>query len=349
MLYFVYRELALGYLLFAFLCALAALQVVAVRYGLVGLALLDYSQYPWLGYVLGGALVAGGAAWYFVTQWKRIFTPGPAGSELALLFGAGAAVALVVSLLVAALRLRLKHSHSAADAGRPQAQRIVLGRASGQLYVPSEPTESMPAVCLIPGLGTASWGSLHSLARHLVAQRIVALVINPDAELYSYPETLATLPAATAYLSKRPEVDPNRLAAAGYDLGGDLVIRAAGAHKQLRAIAALAPILQEIAPGLGLLSEMSYLEAWHWLRDERRARLVAQLSALEYGTKIAPRPLLLLYGADDRLSARTSPQDWDAKDHGWITHQVIQSAGHIDLLDHPATLNTVVRWLKERL
>jgi pimeloyl-ACP methyl ester carboxylesterase len=144
-------------------------------------------------------------------------------------------------------------------------------------------------------------------------------------------------------------VDPDRLAAAGYDLGGDLVIRAAGAHKQLRAIAALAPLLKGVAPGLDLLSEMSYLEAWRWLRDERRARLIAQLSALEYGGKIAPRPLLLLYGADDHLSARTSPPDWSAQGDDWITHEVIRGAAHLDLLDHPATLNTLVRWLKERL
>jgi cephalosporin-C deacetylase-like acetyl esterase len=189
---------------------------------------------------------------------------------------------------------------------------------------------------------------MHSLACHLVAQRIVTLVINPDAELYSYPEALATLPAATAYLSKRPEVDPNRLAAAGYDLGADLVIRAASAHKQLCAVAALAPVLRQVTPGLGLLSEMSYVEAWRWLRDERRTGLVAQLSALDYGAKIAPRPLLLLYGADDRLSACAAP-DWDAQGAGWITHQTIQGAGHLDLLDHAATLNTIVHWLKERL
>ncbi len=349
MLYFVYRELALGYLFVAFLCALAALQVVAARHRLAGLALLDYRGQPWLAYLLSCALVVGGVTWFFVTQWERIFTPGPAGSELALLFGAGAGFAVVISLLVAALRLYLKHRGHAAEAAHPQAQPVGLGRASGQLYMPIEPTEPMPAVCLVPGLGVGSWGSMHALARHLVAQQIVALVINPDAALYSYPETLATLPAATAYLSKRPEVDPGRLAAAGYGLGGDLVIRAASAHKDLCAIVALAPLLRRVQPGLDLLGEMSFIEAWRWLRDERRARLIAQLTALDFGNKIPPRPLFLLYGADDRLSTRTLPQDWDAEDHGWITLQISEGSGHFDLLDHPATLNTIVQWLKEHL
>jgi len=204
-------------------------------------------------------------------------------------------------------------------------------------------------MCRFTSRPTGNWGSMHTLAHHLVAQRMVALVINPGAELYSYPETLATLPAATAYLSKRPEVDPNRLAAVGFDLGGDLVIRAASAHKQLAAVAALAPIVREVSPGLGLLSEMSYLEALRWWRDERRARLVAQLSAHDYGGKIAPRPLLLLYGANDRLSASMSPPEWDDQGYDWITHKVIEGLGHLDLLDHPTTLNTIVQWLKERL
>jgi hypothetical protein len=349
MLYFVYRELALGYLWFAFLCALAALQVVAVRYKLNGLALLDYKERHWLGYVLGGALVMLGAASYFVSQWERIFTPGPAGSELALLFAAGALLALLLSLLVSTLRLGLGRRRHRIDPGSSQAQHVALGRATGELYVPPEPTDPMPAVCLIPGLGLANGDAMHSLARHLVTQRIVALVINPGAELYSYPETLATLPAATAYLTKRPEVDPNRLGAAGYDMGGDLVVRAAGAHEQLRAVAALAPVLREVAPGLGLLREMSYLEAWRWIRDERRTRLVTQLSALDHGSKIAPRPLLLLYGTDDQLAARTSPRDWDERDNAWITHQIVRSAAHLDLLNHPSTLNTVARWFRERL
>jgi dienelactone hydrolase len=188
-----------------------------------------------------------------------------------------------------------------------------------------------------------------ALARHLVAQQIVALVINPDAELYSYPQTLATLPAATAYLTKRPEVDPDRLAAVGYSLGGDLVVRAAGAHKQLTAIAALAPLWEATAPGLDLLREMSYPEAWRWLRDPRRAGLVDQLNALDHGSKIAPRRLLLMYGANDRLSAWNAAPDWATQGDNWVTHQIIRGVGHLDLLDHPATLNTLVRWLKEHL
>ena len=40
---------------------------------------------------------------------------------------------------------------------------------------------------------------------------MVALVIDADGELCTYPGILALLPAATSLLSKRPEVDPQRL------------------------------------------------------------------------------------------------------------------------------------------
>jgi hypothetical protein len=347
-LYFVYEELALGYLLFSFLSALGVLQWVAARYRLAGLAFLNYAQRRTWGYALGTFLIAGSTIWFFGSQWAKILTPGPAGSELSLLFGAGAVSALAVTITVASLLQRLRKG--APPQGRAdRSQTVAVGRATtGRLYLPPDPTAPMPAVCLVPGLGVGE-ESMDILARHLVEQRLVALVIAPDDEFASYPETLAILPAATSLLSKRPDVDPHRLGALGYDLGGDLVIRAASADKQLKAVAALAPVLGDPPVGLDLMSEMPFAQALRWARDRTRAKLQMGLNAFEYRTKIAPRPFLLLYGTEDRLVTRSPLQVWDAPEKPWITHQVIQGAGHLDLLDHPTTLHTVARWLKEHL
>jgi pimeloyl-ACP methyl ester carboxylesterase len=97
------------------------------------------------------------------------------------------------------------------------------------------------------------------------------------------------------------------------------------------------------------MSEMPFAQALRWARDRTRAKLQMGLNAFEYRTKIAPRPFLLLYGTEDRLVTRSPLQVWDAPEKPWITHQVIQGAGHLDLLDHPTTLHTVARWLKEHL
>jgi dienelactone hydrolase len=207
---------------------------------------------------------------------------------------------------------------------------------------------------------------LAALARYIVGHGMVALLLTPEQESYTYPEILAMLPAATSWLAKHPEVDTQRIGALGYDLGGDLAIRAASTAKELKAVAAVAPILGESPVGLELLREMPYPMALHWARNHRRASLQNELNAAEYAPKIAPRPLLLLYGAEDGLVVRTlaeanadtrsvapaeeaepRPQSVEAADS--ITVRVIPDAGHLNLLDQPETVHAIVRWFQEHL
>jgi dienelactone hydrolase len=148
-LYFVSAELALGYWLFAFLSALGALQWVATRYQLGGLAFLDCSIGRVRGYVLAVLLAAGGAAGFFISQWPAIFAPGPAGSELAVLFATSAISALVVTLTLAPLLERWR-AGAAPGPGGDGGQRVAIGHAAGQLYMPSDATTLAPAVCLLP-------------------------------------------------------------------------------------------------------------------------------------------------------------------------------------------------------
>lgn len=355
MLYFVYAELALGYVLFSFLSALGILQIVAARHGLSGLALVDYSKRRALGYALGILLVAGSTAAFFGTQWARVLTPGPAGSELTLLFAGSAVCAIGASLAVAATRHR---AHSATTAARDDddSEPVAAGRATGRLYVPANPTSPMPAVCLVPGPDPRCHPALVELARQFVQSQIVALLITPEPGLFTYPEVLAILPAASGLLSKRPDVDPQRIGALGYDLGGDLVIRAASGDKQLSVVAALAPILREPEVGIGLLREMAFPEAWRWARDRERDRLRSGVNALEYAQNIAPRPLLLLYGAKDRLTFTMTTAEGKQQAslppsfvHDSTTLQILPGIGHLDLMDHPHTRQAVELWFGEYL
>jgi dienelactone hydrolase len=209
------------------------------------------------------------------------------------------------------------------------------------------------------------------LARRLAAEGVVALVVNPDEQSYAYPAILATLPAAVAVLRERPEVDPNRIGALGEDLGGDLVIRAASTSKEIKAVAALAPILTNVPPGLGLLSEMSYLQALRWARDRKRANLCRELNAVEYGARIAPRPFLLLYGGEDHLSGEIAIATASRAIGGTASRhlfgearlassdstsfgptcqlQVIPGLGHLNLAAQPTVMQVVSQWLKEHL
>ena len=386
MLYFVSAELALGYWLFAFLCVLGALQWVAVRYRLAGLAFLRSRVW---GYALAALLVVGGTAAFFISQWGPIFAPGPAGSELAVLFGTSAICALAFTLIFPPLFERWREGVGAGSEG-DEGQLLTLGHATARLYLPPGQTTLAPAVCLLPacpvgaaltpavdlanpaglardtrlssGYGepahavgmvqpaqTAEARSMSVLARRLAAEGVVALVVNPDEQSYAFPAILATLPAAVAVLRERPEVDPNRIGALGEDLGADWVIRAASTSREIKAVAALAPVLANVSPGLDLLSEMSYLQALHWARDRKRATLCRELNAVEYGPRIPPRPFLLLYGEDDRLAGDVASvaASWGQSGTGQV--QVIPDLGHLGLASHPAVMEIVSQWLKEHL
>ncbi len=356
MLYFVDAELALGYLLFAFLSALGMLQIVAARYRLKGLAIVDHPTHPWLGYVLGMVLIAASTAWYFTSQWTLILTPGPAGSELALMFGLAAASAVLVALGIAAFRQRAPRGVTTevqqADSGR-----LSIGRVEGRLYAPPNLTAPMPAICLVPEPGSRHMAAYATLVRGLLQEGIIALLVTLDEAEYTYPEVLTIIPAATTLLSKRPEVDPQRIGALGFDLGGDLVIRSASGDKQVKAAAALAPVLGEPCRSLELLHEMPFPSAWRWAHDAQRASLQSSLSALEYGPKVAPRPLLLVLGANDRLTCSALEENGAAPSlpvsfsqaHESITLHVIPGAGHFDLLDQPEAVQIVIQWFKEHL
>ena len=189
------------------------------------------------------------------------------------------------------------------------------------------------------------------LAHRLVEQGVVVLLIRPDEQAFAYPDSLAILPAAVAVLGKRPEVDTGRIGALGEDLGGDLVIRAASTSKEIKAVAALAPILADVPPGLDLLGEMSYFRALRWARDRKRANLRKELNAADFGARIPPRPFLLLYGEYDRLVGDAwnllHPAN-EARENG-IEVQVIPGTGHFHLAEHPLALQAISQWLKENL
>jgi dienelactone hydrolase len=219
----------------------------------------------------------------------------------------------------------------------------------------------MPAVCLAPGLALGlvlGEQSMAALAHRLAQEGMVAFVIHPDEESYAYPGILAVLPAAMAALGKRPDVDPGRLAVLGYDLGGDLVIRAAstckpsasgGDQREIKAVAALAPVLADVPAGLDLLREMSYFRAMRWARDRKRTSLRKELNAIEYGAKIFPRPFLLLYGEEDRLVADAPLAKWAGQHRDSIDLQVIPGTGHLNLADHPMAVRVIIQWFKEHL
>jgi len=351
MLNFVTVELAAHYFFLAFLAILGVLQFVAARRKLIGLSLWG-SRNPAPGYLLGAVLTAGGFVWFFATT-PQVFIPGLAGSELAVLFGAAGLCALAFTLLASSILHGVQHREKSAPRadGRLRHEAVSWQELRGTLYLPEDTNEPRPAICALPA---PSEGVLspHPLVADLVEAGFVVLAMDwgPGKEV-SYPAMLASLPSAVAYLTRRDEVNPERIGALGIDLGGDLAIRSAGTDQQIAAVLALAPFLDQAntRPGLGILKEMSYLEAVRWASFRKRGKLVAELAALDYISKLGSRPWLLVYGDRDGITPAEGGRVALGGEMARGKLKSLPEEGHLSLPRSLATSALIARWFKENL
>lgn len=289
------EQITIGLLLslFAYGAILGASQIVAARHRLVGLSLLGVRN-PFRSYLLGSTLLLLAYGWFFGTRGYEIFTPGPATSEFAFFLGLAFVAALSTALLIPNLTGR----PSISKASPPQ---VSLERGRGALYSPKGSTLAPgAAICALPGLGEGT-RSLEPLATHLAERGFVVLVL--ELSTLEYPDLLALIPSGVAYLAAHPQVDPQRIGVLGVDLGADLAIRSASGDKQVRAVAALSPILESTRPGLHILAEMPYLQGMRWARATKG--LINRLASLEHFPQ--DLPCLLLCGGEDRLAPQRLP------------------------------------------
>jgi len=357
---FISPHLAINYFLLASVTIVGALQFIAARHGLIGLTLIGGGRKPIWSHLLATVLIVGSFAWFFVAT-PEVFVPGLAGAELAFLFGMAGICALAFTLVVSSIlhsiqrqdRLELK-----ADA-RFRHEAVSWQQLKGTLYLPEDAAslkgEPRAAICALP---TPSEGTLsaYPIVVDLVDEGFIVLAIDwgPEKEI-RYPAMLGLLPGAVAYLTRRDEVNPERIGVLGIDLGGDLAIRSAGTDQQIVAVLALAPFLIQAntRPGLSILKEMSYLEALRWARPLRlhrkRGELVAELAPLDYIGKLGDRPWLLIYGDQDDI---TSVKMAGVTVGGEVARGSLKSLpgeGHLSLPRSPATSALVARWFKENL
>jgi len=368
---FISPHLAINYFLLAFVTIVGVLQFVAARHRLAGLTLVGSARRPTWGYLLAAVLIVAAFVWFFVDTWEEVFIPGLAGSELAFLFGMAGICALAFTLLVSSIlhsiqrqgRLELK-----ADA-RFRHEAVSWQQLRGTLYLPEDaapltedaasltedaaPLKGEPraAICALP---TPSEGTLspHPIVADLVEAGFIVLAIDwgPEKEI-RYPAMLGLLPSAVAYLTRRDEVNPERIGVLGMGLGGDLAIRSAGTDQQIVAVLALAPFLIQAntRPGLSILKEMSYLEALRWASFRKRGELVAELAPLDSIGKLGDRPWLLIYGDQDDITSIKMARVTVGGEVAPGSLKSLPGEGHFSLPRSPATSALVARWFKENL
>lgn len=378
------EQIAMGFLFsfFAYGAILGTSQIVAARHRLVGLSLLGMGN-PLRGCLLGSTLLLLAYGWFFGTRGYEIFSPGPATSELAFFLGLALLAALATALLIPNLTrkppvLRVSPPQVSLERG------IVTGsRGRGTLYLPKGATQAghaparpgktwargqapHAAICALPGLGEGT-RSLEPLATHLAERGFVVLVL--ELSTLEYPDLLALIPSGVAYLVTHPAVDPQKIGVLGVDLGADLAIRSASGDKQVRAVAALSPILslqdpvgETTKPGLHILAEMPYLQGMRWAQATKG--LVSQIASLEHFPQ--GRPCLLLYGGEDRLAPQRlpclrhpvfDPEGLSVRERGGPGEEaskgqemmIIEGEKRFSLPHSPAAISLTADWFQERL
>jgi len=353
MLNFISVHLAINYSLLAFVTIVGALQLVAARHKLVGLALIGTVRRPAWGYLLAIILIAGSFAWFFATT-PEVFVPGLAGAELAVLFTTAGICALVFTLFVSSIlhRVQRQERSDLTGEGRLSHKPVSLQLLRGTLYLPDDGADApRPAICVLPASSERTLLS-YPLVAALIEEGFIVLAVDwgPQEEIH-YPAVLGLLPSAVAYLTRRDDVDPERIGVLGVDLGGDLAIRSAATDQQIAAVLALAPFLDRAntQPGLGILKEMSYLEALCWARFRQRGKLVAELSPLDSIGQLGSRPWLLVYGDRDAV---TPVEGARVALGGEMTRgkvKTLPGEEHLSLARSPAASVLVARWFGENL
>lgn len=293
-------DVALAFFVCAVLVCGGTLQMVAARYGYVGLAWVRPRWQPWGGTLFGVILIVGGTAWFFVRHSDGIFRPGPAGLELLLLFGAAGLVAMAGALAGAAIIQTGVQPRGLPQRGHLIAEEVTLPTGTAWLYRPARGGGPFGAVCAVgtPGAGAEA---VAPLATALAEAGLVALAVGwSDDDRWRPDEALALAGAlhAANVLRDRPDVDAARVGAAGVGLGGDVALMMTAHDRRIRAVVAVAPWLdvREAAPGLSLLRDMTWPQAMRWQADLRRAaRLVDPLA---HASELGSRPVLLVTAAD---------------------------------------------------
>jgi hypothetical protein len=340
--------IGLVFLVFAFFVSLGFWQILAAYQGLRAFSLVPRGRSVRWNYLLGAVLTLLSCVWFFGARAAEVFSPGPASSEFLFFLSAGLLCALVTTIVGSTVvaRVSLPGEERNENTYQPT-EAVSTSRLKGTLYLPLSDVQPWRAVCIVPG-PTERLESVGRLAEGLAGEDVAALVIDmTNRDVWRYPDVLAMVPEALAYMDRRGDLDRDRFGLLGEGLGADLVIRAAAADRQVRSVVALSPLLSAscVQPGLDLLREMSYIEALRWRRVHQEGQLVSELAALEHLPDLNARPLLVIGGEMDRLA----PSVEEGTLPPGAQFKIVKGVGRSGLAEDPEVLSSSVSWLLNHL
>lgn len=301
MRFYLNAPLVIGYALMATIACLGVFQFAAARGGYTGLALFtaDQKRGQWLGLGMTvGALLA------YVAFAPEILTPGPAGTEVAIMFAACALLALLITLAGADYRLkRAKSAIHTTEGG----ELVSVGDLVGALFQPPsvDGADTPPGALVVLPDPADLVAAPRELIGALRAADLAVFVLDTRAtgDKLTPPLLLGHISTAVSQMAVRDDIDPTRVGLIGFGLGGDAAWQTAHADPQIKAALIIAPMgaladADSAPPGLPWLRELSYRQIWRW--RQRRARLRQTAASLRTpladGTVV---PVTLAWPSDD--------------------------------------------------
>jgi uncharacterized protein len=243
---------------------------------------------------------------------------------------------------------------------KPQKVTLLAGpyKLAGVLYLPKSASAQKPAPGIIVCHGMGSKKETHlPYAEYLAEQGLAALAFDWRGHGESAgnldDHVLDDVTAAIAYLSRRPEVNKQRLAIRGTSMGAYMALLAAAQDERLKAVVAIATATRE-----SLLMATAPLKAGKDAIDyAREARLQRKPLAAwlekqdvhEAVARIAPRATFFIHCKGDEVIPYQASEDLYAV-AGEPAKLLLLDDGHHRFAQQDGTVHRLtMEWLRERL
>jgi pimeloyl-ACP methyl ester carboxylesterase len=224
---------------------------------------------------------------------------------------------------------------SAPSAGLPGLETVsFVDRGGGMLRGWYAGSKNRAAIVLLHGAG-GDRASLLPEARHLASRGFGVLLFDwpghgeSDGEIHWSDGEARALVAAVDFLSARSEVDPERLGAFGFSMGGAVLARVAPEELRLRAVILAGTPSDQATQVKWENRRWGPFSQWPALFALRRGGVpLSDNQPRDRVSAIAPRPVLIVTGADDRTVPGVLADELFAAAHDPKALLVVQGAGH---------------------